>query len=176
MKRVGSVVLVVLLALPVHVLPAFSEQRAHIVGTMLDVQGNPVVGAEIVAHDSTGKVIARTITTNRGEYSLQGLTQGQYSLTANPLTTSFKRQTVVAPLGAEGLTVNWAVSTAAPAVAAATPGARPSVGLLRAQEAAAMGVLAVLGTAGVVLGAVALSQRGPRGRRGPAGPAASPSS
>jgi len=185
MKRVGSAVLAVVLALPGHILPAFSEQTAHIAGTVIDIQGNPVEGAEVVAQDSTGKVIARAVTSNRGEYALEGLAPGQYNLTANPLTTGFKKQTVVAPLGAEGLTINWAVSSATPAIAAATPGARPSVGLLKSNEAAAMGVLGVLGTAGVVLGALALSERGPRGRRGltgatgargPAGPAGAPGS
>ena len=176
MKRVGSVVLAALLALPAHILPAFSEQSARIVGTVFDVQGNPVVGAEIAAHDSAGKVIARAITTDTGEYDLPGLTPGQYNLTANPLTTGFKRQTVVAALGAEGLAVNWAVSTAAPAVAAATPGTRPSTALFQAKEAAVIGVLGVLSVAGVVLGAVALTERGPRGRRGPAGPQGEPAS
>src|SRR2546422_889782 len=175
MKRVGSAVLAGVVALSGAIFSAFFEQTPHIAGTGIDIQGNPVEGAEVVARDSTGKVIARAVTSNRGEYALEGLAPGQYNLTANPLTTGFKRQTVVAPLGAEGLTINWAVSPAAPAIAAATPGARPSVGLLRSQEAAAMGVLGVLGTAGVVLGALALSERGLRGRRGPAGAPGSPS-
>jgi len=176
MKKVGSVVLAALLVVPAHVLPAFSEQSAHIVGTVFDVQGNPVVGAEIAAHDSAGKVLARAITTDKGEYALPGLVPGQYNLTANPVTTGFKRQTVVAAVGAEGLAVNWAVSTAAPAVAAATPGARPSTALFRAKEAAVIGVLGVLAVAGIVTGAIALDQRGPRGRRGPQGPQGDPAS
>ena len=48
---------------------------------------------------------------------------GQYGLTLDPDHTGYRGATVVASLVGEGLTVNWTVSTAAVAIAAATPAA-----------------------------------------------------
>lgn len=97
--------------------------RANIVGTVLDVQGNPVGGLVISAQDPSGELVASAVTDEEGEYVMECLNQDQYNLSLDPVTTGFRGQTVVVSLGPEGLMANWTVSGTAPAVAAAKPGA-----------------------------------------------------
>lgn len=102
---------------------AFSQQTAQIVGTVLDAQGNPVEGAEVVVQDpKTGNTLARATTNAKGEYKIYGLAPGRYNLRLNPMATGVEGQTVAVTVGVEeGLTVSWLVSTAITAIAAATP-------------------------------------------------------
>ena len=120
--KVFFVFLVALLLLPGLSSRAFSEGGTDVVGTVLDAQGNPVKGVEISVQDADGKVVAQAVTNDKGGYIMKGLAPGQYNLALNPLATGFQGETVATSLGSEGLTVNWTVSAAAPAVAVATPG------------------------------------------------------
>lgn len=144
-----SVLAAVLLTLDVP-RAALASATADISGTVLDAGGQPVAGAEISAQDGAGKVVARSVTDATGSYRLTGLEPGQYTLTLNPLSTGFEGNTFVASLGAEGLTVQWTVSSTAPAIAAATPGVVAGSAAL-ASGASGIGV----GTAVAVGGAVA---------------------
>ncbi len=131
-------------------------QAATITGLVLDSQGSPVSGVEIAARDPGSRVMARSVTNAEGRYLLEGLAAGQLSLTLNPLETGFQGETAVVSLGAEGLTVNWTVSTTAPALAAAAPGSgrgNPSGWERTALKAA--GAIGFVG--GAVTGGLALS-------------------
>ena len=97
--------------------------RANIVGTVRDTQGNPVGGLVISAQDPGGELVASAVTDDEGEYVMECLNQDQYNLSLDPVTTGFRGQTVVVSLGPEGLNANWSVSSTAPAVATAKPGA-----------------------------------------------------
>ena len=92
-----------------------------LVGTVVDIQGNPVAGVKVAAKDTSGKVIGEAVTNNQGQYVIQNLPPGQYQLTLDP-QLPYKGETVVASIPSEGLTVNWVVSPTDPAVATAIPG------------------------------------------------------
>lgn len=123
--------------------------RANIVGAVRDKQGNPVEGVEVSARrDHGGKIVASAVTNDEGEYVIECLNQDQYNLTLDPRTTGFQGQTLVASLGPEGLIANWAVSSAAPAVAEAEPGGIPCGGYAWGAAGAALGGLGVVGGLG----------------------------
>jgi Carboxypeptidase regulatory-like domain len=95
---------------------------ADLIGRVVDVQRHPVEGIKILVELPNGKTIAETVTDAKGTYRLENLAPGTYHLVLNPGATGFKGQTVVAYVGPKGLTVDWAVSRTAPAVAVAAPG------------------------------------------------------
>lgn len=92
-----------------------------LVGTVVNTQGNPVAGAKVIAKDPSGKVIGEAVTNNQGQYVIQNLPPGKYQLTLDP-QVPFKGETVLASIPNEGLTVDWVVSSNAPAIATAIPG------------------------------------------------------
>lgn len=98
------------------------QVTSKIVGTVVDAQGSPVAGVRVIAKDPSGKVIAEAVANAEGQYTLEGLPPGQYNLVLEPANTGFQGETVAASLAEEGLTVNWVVSTGAPAVAFASSG------------------------------------------------------
>ncbi len=119
--------------------------RANIVGAVRDKQGNPVEGVKVSARDPGGKIVASAVTDDEGEYVIECLNLDQYDLSLDPLTTGFQGQTVVTSLGLDGLIANWAVSSTAPAVAAAKPGAGPCGGYPWGAAGAALGGLGIIG-------------------------------
>jgi hypothetical protein len=94
-----------------------------VVGMVGTAQGKPVPGVRIAARDISGKVVGEAATDVRGRYALPNLPIGRYLLTLDPLKSPYKGQTVASAVGPEGLTVDWFVAEASPALAAATIGA-----------------------------------------------------
>lgn len=128
-QRFGLAVLVIFVVTAGLSAPR-QAQAATLTGVVLDTQGKPVDEVAIEVKDTTGKVMGRVTTNPKGEYTLEELPPGEYHLTLNPLNTNFRGQTVVATVEGKGLTVSWTVSSAAPAIAAATPGVAAAGGIL----------------------------------------------
>lgn len=123
MTRIFHAVLVVFISVSLLAAQVMSQPvGSTLVGTVVDSTGKQVGGVKIVAQSPSGKVIGEVVTDNQRQYVLQNLAPGKYHLTLDPLNTPFKGETVLASVGAEGLTVNWAVSAVAPAMAMASPG------------------------------------------------------
>ncbi len=72
--------LLVLLAVPV---PSHAQQfRANITGTVIDAQGGVVPGVTVTALNTETNVATEAVTNERGVYSIQQLTPGQYRVSA----------------------------------------------------------------------------------------------
>jgi carboxypeptidase family protein len=91
----------------------------NIVGTVSDDAGHPVSGAGIELIDASGQVTAKATTGPDGGYEMPCVATGQYQLRLAPGTTGVQGDTVAAPVGVDGLVVNWTVSRSAPPLAAA---------------------------------------------------------
>ena len=100
---------------------------ADVVGTVSDVQGNPVQGVQITVQTPAGNVVAKAVTSTNGKYQIVGLNPGTYDCSLNPQHTGFKAGTAVSYLDPKGLTLNWKVSTVASAIALASPGTTEAV-------------------------------------------------
>jgi hypothetical protein len=127
--------------------PVTSQQATQITGEVRNAQGVPVGDVEISVATMDGQTLAQTVTNAQGQYTLQGLAPGQYTITLNPRQTGVQGQTVVTSLELTGLVVNWTVSATAPAIATATAGGTS-------------GGLFGLGTTGTFLGAAGLTGAG----------------
>lgn len=95
---------------------------ADIVGVVTDVQHQPVGGVQIVVRDAAGQSLGRAQTDAHGHYRITGLAPGAYDYVVDPLASGLKGGDAVARLGAAGLTVDWMLSSMAPAVALASEG------------------------------------------------------
>lgn len=104
------------------------QATSTIVGTVVNVQQDPVSGIKIVVKDPSGKALRETLTNGDGRYSLKDVNTGQYQLTLDPLQNRFQGETVVANLGSQGLTVNWMVAAAAAPIATAQPDTEDRIG------------------------------------------------
>lgn len=91
-------------------------------GTVLNPQLNPVPGVKISVRDPSGKTVGEAVTDAGGRYCLENVAAGQYQLNLDPLLSPFKGETVVASLGPQNLLVDWFISKAAEAIAAAMLG------------------------------------------------------
>ena len=112
---------------------AFSND---IVGTVMDGNGKPLRGAQVVVKAQDSQMTAAAITNQQGQYEIEGLSSGVYLITLDPKGTNLTGQTVVSNLNDNGLTVNWAASPGRQAIATAQPGIQqPSAA--SAQSAAA---------------------------------------
>jgi hypothetical protein len=164
MSRIRSkgafALLVVGLAAPGRVLAADapgSEAKVYVGGTVADPSGAPVAGVELELLDASGKLAGTATTGANGGYTLPCVAAGQYRLRLDPLSTGMKGDTVAAPVGAEGLVVNWTVdATTAPLAAALAGGgacAPQQVGAAPPAPAAGSAVPpeAIVGGAGVVV-------------------------
>ena len=136
----------------------FSQQRGAIGGMVFTEAGAPSAGVGILVNTAAGETVTRAITDQSGAYLIQDLPLGQYNMTLDPLMTNVKGDTIVADLGAEGLTVNWTVSASAPALVAKTSPA-PSQGhnALTTNQKIALAGLSTLITGGIVTGSLALA-------------------
>jgi hypothetical protein len=110
----------------------------------VDGQGNPVQGVEIEIKDAQGNVVGQATTNAQGQYTIANLPPGEYTIALDPLKTGFQGNTVLASVGADGLTVNWTVSPTNLAVATATAGTGFGLGT------GGIVLLSVLGLGGVV--------------------------
>jgi hypothetical protein len=100
--------------------PAFSND---IVGTVMDANGNPLQGLQIIVKAQNGQTMAGSAITNpQGQYQIGGLNSGLYNITLDPKGTNLTGQTVVSNLNGNGLTVNWAAAPGRQAIATAQPG------------------------------------------------------
>ncbi|MGA8568391.1 MAG: carboxypeptidase-like regulatory domain-containing protein [Candidatus Binataceae bacterium] len=102
---------------------AFSND---IVGTVMDGNGKPLRGAEVVVKAQDSQMTAAAITNQQGQYEIEGLSSGVYFITLDPKGTNLTGQTVVSNLNDNGLTVNWAASPGRQAIAMAQPGIQAS--------------------------------------------------
>jgi Carboxypeptidase regulatory-like domain len=93
-----------------------------IVGVVTNAAGSPVNHVQITVFSTAGQQVGHTVTDLYGRYCIGGLVPGTYNMTASPLKTLDRDGKAVASLGTEGLTVDWTVSTTAPAVATAALG------------------------------------------------------
>jgi hypothetical protein len=96
---------------------ASSAFCASIVGLVDDSNGNYVNGVTIGVYDASGKEVAKATTDLYGRYCVGPLKPGKYTLKLDPGKTGLLAGEGVADVGEEGLTVDWAGSTIADAVA-----------------------------------------------------------
>ena len=90
--------------------------RASLGGVVVDGDRRPVPGVEVYARDHRDTIVARGVTNDKGEYFLECLVRGTYSLTLDPRKTQFQGKTTVVHVGTGGVVVNWRVSTVTPPV------------------------------------------------------------
>jgi hypothetical protein len=95
---------------------------ADIVGTVFDTQGAAVQGVQVRVKDSAGKILASVQPNMDGRYQVTGLAPGRYEYLLDPLRTNFKAGSGTSYLNAQGLTIDWKVSTTNAAVALASEG------------------------------------------------------
>jgi hypothetical protein len=126
MKKILSLFLAAMVVLLGAPLPSpAGNAGTSIVGTVLNSQGNPVQGVQIVVKDAQGNVVGQATTNAQGQYTIANLPPGEYTLTLDPLKTGYQGNTVVASLPAQGLTADWLVAADKPAIAAAKAGIDP---------------------------------------------------
>jgi hypothetical protein len=87
-----------------------------------------------------------------GVYDISGLQPGNYNFTLDPGSSGYQGQTVASYVGADGICLNWGVSTTSPAVATAQPGATCQ----GAAAAAAWDPAPWVGAGAVVVGGTAI--------------------
>ncbi|HZO80776.1 MAG TPA: carboxypeptidase-like regulatory domain-containing protein [Candidatus Binataceae bacterium] len=100
-----------------------SAFAADIRGMVSSAQGQSVAGVQVIAKGANGAVAGQATTGSDGGYLITGLQSGNYNFTLEPGPSGFQGQTVASYVGPDGLCLNWGVSTSAPAVATAQPGA-----------------------------------------------------
>ena len=96
---------------------------ASVGGTVASSQGQPLSGVQVIVKDASGHVIGQGAPGSGGVYDIQGLQPGNYNFTLDPGSSGYQGQTVASYVGADGICLNWGVSTTSPAVASAQPGA-----------------------------------------------------
>jgi Carboxypeptidase regulatory-like domain len=96
---------------------------ASVGGTVASSQGQPLSGVPVIVKDASGHVIGQGAPGSGGVYDIQGLQPGNYNFTLDPGSSGYQGQTVASYVGADGICLNWGVSTTSPAVASAQPGA-----------------------------------------------------
>jgi hypothetical protein len=105
------------LALALGLIMASPAFCASIVGLVDDSNGNYVNGVTIGVYDATGKEVAKGTTDLYGRYCIGPIKPGKYTLKLDPEKSGLLAGEGVADVGEEGLSVDWAGSTLAPAVA-----------------------------------------------------------
>ncbi|MEW6270544.1 MAG: carboxypeptidase-like regulatory domain-containing protein [Thermodesulfobacteriota bacterium] len=146
--------LAALLALPAA---ASAADGVYVGGTVADATGAPVAGVELELVDASGKLAGKATTGDNGGYALPCVPTGRYTLRLDPASSGVKGDTVAAPVGADGLIVNWTVDGKAPALAAALAGGGPcaeqQIGAAPPAPAAGASIppAAIVGGAGAVV-------------------------
>ncbi len=112
----------VLLALAFGIGMSAAAMAASVGGTVASSQGQSVAGAQVVVKDASGHVVGQGAIGSNGVYDISGLQPGDYNFTLEPGSSGVQGQTVASYVGADGICLNWGVSTTSPAVATAQPG------------------------------------------------------
>ena len=118
MKKSGTVLLVLAFGLGM----VGTAMSASVGGTVASPQGQSVAGVQVIAKDASGHVVGQASAGTSGSYNISGLQPGNYNFTLDPASSGFQGQTVASYVGADGICLNWGVSTTSPAVATAQPG------------------------------------------------------
>jgi len=113
----------VLLAVTFVVKMSAAASAASVGGTVASSQGQPLTGVQVIVKDASGHMIGQGAPGSGGVYDIQGLQPGNYNFTLDPGSSGYQGQTVASYVGADGICLNWGVSTTSPAVASAQPGA-----------------------------------------------------
>jgi len=100
-----------------------TAMAASVGGTVASSQGQPLTGVQVIVKDASGHVVGQGAPGSGGVYDIQGLQPGNYNFTLDPGSSGYQGQTVASYVGADGICLNWGVSTTSPAVASAQPGA-----------------------------------------------------
>lgn len=165
---VGALALVTVLGLSTAALGASGEDgssaaRSMVRGQVTDPERNPVSGVDVILLSEEGQEISRTSTNASGTYSLGCVELGKYQYEIVPAKGGFKGHKVVAPLGPNGLTLDWAVDQNKPALASAMATGGPCGGAVvgAAAGGAAVGAAGATGagaggTAAIAVGGAAL--------------------
>ena len=124
---------------------------ASVGGTVAGSQGQSLSGIQIIVKDASGKVIGTGAPGDSGVYDISGLQPGNYNFTLDPGSSGYQGQTVASYVGADGICLNWGVSTTSPAVATAQPGAT-----CQGAAAAAWDPAPWVGAGAVVVGGTAI--------------------
>src|SRR5271156_353919 len=111
-----------LLALAFAIGISAAARAASVGGTVGGPQGQSLAGVQIIVKDASGKVVAQATPGATGTYDISGLPEGNYTFTLDPGSSGVQGQTVASYVGADGICLNWGVSTTSPAVASAQPG------------------------------------------------------
>jgi hypothetical protein len=106
-----------LLTFALSLLVTSSAYCASVVGLVDDSNGNYANGVTIGVYDASGKEVAKATTDLYGRYCVGPIKPGKYTLKLDPGKSGLLAGEGVADVGEEGLTVDWAGSTLAPAVA-----------------------------------------------------------
>jgi len=112
----------VFLALGFVVGTSVAALAASVGGTVAGSQGQSVSGIQVIVKDASGKVVGQGAPGSGGVYDISGLQPGNYNFTLDPGSSGYQGQTVASYVGADGVCLNWGVSTTSPAVASAQPG------------------------------------------------------
>lgn len=123
---------------------------ASVGGTVAGSQGQPLTGVQVIVKDASGHVVGQGAPGSSGVYDIQGLQPGNYNFTLDPGSSGYQGQTVASYVGADGICLNWGVSTTSPAVATAQPGSTCQA------AAAAWDPAPWVGAGAVVLGGTAI--------------------
>jgi len=128
-----------------------SALAASVGGTVAGSQGQSLSGIQVIVKDANGKVIGTGTPGDSGVYDISGLQPGNYNFTLDPGSSGYQGQTVASYVGADGICLNWGVSTTSPAVATPQPGAT-----CQGAAAAAWDPAPWVGAGAVVVGATAI--------------------
>lgn len=149
---------------------ASTVNAATICGTARNNNGMPAAGVEVVAKDSSGKILGTAITDQTGAYTINGVKSGAgpIDLFLEPESTGYQRGSGVLRLASftSSSNIDWRVSNTAAAMAARTGECvDPPAGLSAGEIAsvAVLGVGAAAAGAGIGWG---LSQGGDHGHHG----------
>lgn len=133
---------------------------AEVSGTVSDVAGKAVAKVKLSASDSSGKNAGTALTDTNGKYQIAGLSPGTYVFALDPLASGFKGGNGLAHVGEKGLTIDWKVSPASPALALARQDGDETLagdpfGFTAAEFAGMVGAASGVVTSGVVGGIAA---------------------
>lgn len=95
---------------------------ADLAGSIVDTQGHPVSGAKILIKNLGKSILSEAHSNGNGRYQVSGVAPGSYQYILFPVS-GFKGGDAVSYLSDKGLTIDWHVSGAAPAIAFASVGA-----------------------------------------------------
>lgn len=139
---------------------AAAPLRGNIVGVVHDESGTGVADVGVEVLDKDGRVLQRATSSRAGGYEIRCIAEGEYDLRLDPGKSGHQGQRVVAPLTADGLTVDWTVARDKPALARAQQTGGPCESAGADAPGAPEGSAAGGGAAAIGLGAGAAAITG----------------